>query len=80
MEGVPCTPDDGIVCRNILSKSVLFFVILNLVNPDFIIIMYHLELTPNSYEKLFKNLTEYVGRLCHHNELNKTDDFIYMMA
>jgi hypothetical protein len=26
------------------------FVILNLVNPDFIIIMYHLELTPNTYE------------------------------
>jgi hypothetical protein len=28
----------------------VFFVILNLVNPDFIIIMYHLELTPKSCE------------------------------
>jgi hypothetical protein len=34
-----------------MSKmSSMFFVILNLVNPDFIIIMHRLELTPNSYE------------------------------
>jgi hypothetical protein len=31
-------------------KKNLFFVILDLVNPDFIIIVYHLELTPNSCE------------------------------
>jgi hypothetical protein len=37
----------------IYSESQLcFYVILNLdlVNPDFIIIMYHLELKPNSYK------------------------------
>jgi hypothetical protein len=30
----------------------VFFVILNLVNPDFIFIAYHLELTPYSYEMI----------------------------
>jgi hypothetical protein len=36
------TPDDDIDCRNIyiLSESVVFFVILNLGNPDFIIQLY----------------------------------------
>jgi hypothetical protein len=34
------------------GQSVVFVVILNLVNPDFIIIMYRLELTPNSYEMI----------------------------
>jgi hypothetical protein len=33
----------------------VFFVILNLVNPDSIMIMYHLELTPNSHEKILIN-------------------------
>jgi hypothetical protein len=40
------TPDDDIVYRNIYIESVSsVFVILNLVNPDFVIIMYHLQLT-----------------------------------
>jgi hypothetical protein len=34
----------------VLSESIAFFVILNIVNPNFIIIMYYLELKPNSYE------------------------------
>jgi hypothetical protein len=38
-------PSSGVSCN-----LVVFFVILNLVNPDFITIMYHLELSPNSYE------------------------------
>jgi hypothetical protein len=33
--------------------TIIFCVILNLVNPDFIIIIYHFELTPNSYEMTF---------------------------
>jgi hypothetical protein len=32
----------------------VYFVILNLVNPDFIIIMYHPELTSSSYEMILK--------------------------
>jgi hypothetical protein len=48
------TPDDGIVYRKMYIESVsCAFVILNLMNPDLIIIMYHLELTPNYYEMSF---------------------------
>jgi hypothetical protein len=35
-----------------LRETVEFCVRLNPVNPDFIIIMYQLELTPNSSEKV----------------------------
>jgi hypothetical protein len=50
-------PDASIVFRNIyiLSGSVVIlsvFVILNIANPDFIIIRYHVEFTPNSYEMI----------------------------
>jgi hypothetical protein len=46
------------ICDTLSSKSIVellpticcVFVVLNLVNPDFIIIMYHQELRPNSYE------------------------------
>jgi hypothetical protein len=30
---VPCTSEDGIFCRNVLSQSIVFFVIFHLVNP-----------------------------------------------
>jgi hypothetical protein len=45
------TPDDGIIYRNIYIEF-FFFVILSLANESsiFINIMYHIELTPKSYE------------------------------
>jgi hypothetical protein len=39
----------------ILTESVVFIMILNQLNHDFIIIMYHPELTPNSYEMILFN-------------------------
>jgi hypothetical protein len=56
---------DGTGCRNmyILSQLVVFFVKLNLVNPDFIISMYHLELTPNSDEV---NLHDIISNIKSH--------------
>jgi hypothetical protein len=45
--------DVGIVCRSIhIFQSVVVFVIFNLESPDFIILMYHLELTLNPYEMI----------------------------
>jgi hypothetical protein len=48
------TPDEGVVNKKynnkIYSQSIFFFFIANLVNPDIITIMYHLELMPNTYE------------------------------
>jgi hypothetical protein len=43
----------------ILCLSVVLFGILNLVNPDFIIIMYYLELTPNSNEMIECKITDF---------------------
>jgi hypothetical protein len=63
------TPDDDKVCQNILSESVMFFVILNLVNPDLIIIMYitthsfqHRPINPYPSEGHFKNVGDPVPR------------------
>jgi hypothetical protein len=46
----------------IISESGVFFVILNIVNPDIIIIMYHLELTLNSYD-IYIYIYIYIYRL-----------------
>jgi hypothetical protein len=52
--GFYVTPFDGIVCLNIYIVTIrcVFGILNDLVDPDYTIIMYHLELTPNSYGRV----------------------------
>jgi hypothetical protein len=55
------TPDDGMICRNILSQSIVFFVTLKLVNTSITYIDWRYQLFHNGlnlYKSKKKNLSD----------------------